>query len=92
MVNRDVINNFGYVSRMDSINASVLNFRLDNLKKVGGYSKKEGLTLIFIKEYLNKKYVFFRQENRNQYNTYRAFVIQVNDRDNLRKYLKSKRY
>ena len=34
MVNRDVINNFGYVSRMDSINASVLNFRLDNLKKV----------------------------------------------------------
>ena len=33
MVNRDVINNFGYVSRMDSINASVLNFRLDNLKK-----------------------------------------------------------
>ena len=39
---------------------------------------------------MNKKYVFFPEENRNQYNTYHTFVIQVNDRDNLRKYLKSK--
>ncbi len=87
MVNRDKINNFGYVSRMDSINASVLNFRLDNLEKV---IKKRRLNFDLYQEFLNKKYVYFPIENHNQYNTYHTFVIQVNDRDNLRKYLKSK--
>ena len=34
MTNRDVIHNFGYVSRMDNLQAGILNFRLKNLKKL----------------------------------------------------------
>ena len=34
MVKRDKIKNFGYVSRMDNLQAVVLNYRLKNLKKI----------------------------------------------------------
>ena len=34
MTNRNKVTNFGYVSRMDNLQAAVLNFRLKNLKKV----------------------------------------------------------
>ena len=31
MTNRNKVKNFGYVSRMDNIQAAILNFRLDGL-------------------------------------------------------------
>ena len=34
MTNRNKVTNFGYVSRMDNLQAAVLNFRLKNLKKL----------------------------------------------------------
>ena len=39
--NRNIVNNFGFLSRMDNLQASILNFRLNNLKKL---LKKEDLT------------------------------------------------
>ena len=39
MVKRDKIKNFGYVSRMDNLQAVVLNYRLKNLKKL--FQKEE---------------------------------------------------
>lgn len=34
MTNRNIVNNFGYVSRMDNLQAAILNFRLKNLKNI----------------------------------------------------------
>ena len=34
LINRDVVKRFGYVSRMDSLQAGILSFRIENLKKV----------------------------------------------------------
>ncbi len=85
MVNRNKVKNFGYVSRMDNLQATVLNFRLKNLKKIIN-KRRENFKLY--EKYLNKNYTFFPDEKSYQFNTYHTFVIQVNKRDNLKKYLK----
>ena len=84
MVNRDKVKNFGYVSRMDNLQATVLNYRLKNLKKV---IKKRRENFELYKKYLNQKYIFFPTEKKHQYNSYHTFVIQVNKRDSLKQYL-----
>lgn len=84
IVNRDVIQNFGYVSRMDNLQAAVLNYRLKNLKKI---IKQRRKNVQLYSKYLDKKYVFFPNETKNQFNSYHTFVIQVNKRDELKKFL-----
>ena len=39
LINRDVVKRFGYVSRMDSLQAGILSFRIENLKS--NIKKKE---------------------------------------------------
>ena len=34
MANRNVVRNFGFVSRMDNLQAAILNYRLTNLKNI----------------------------------------------------------
>tara|TARA_B100001057_G_scaffold440240_1_gene474007 strand:+ start:657 stop:1757 length:1101 start_codon:yes stop_codon:yes gene_type:complete len=87
MVNRDRIKNFGYVSRMDNIQASVLNYRLKELKKVIKIRRKN---VLLYEKYLNKKNIFIPQEKKGEFNTYHTFVIQVKKRNSLKKYLKKK--
>jgi len=84
IVNRDIIKKFGYLSRMDNLQAAVLNYRLKNLKKI--IEKRRKNAKIY-SEYLDKKYVFFPNEKKYQYNSYHTFVIQVDKRDQLKKYL-----
>ena len=48
MIDRNKIKNFGHVSRLDNLQAAVLNFRLKNLKKV---IEKEEKILIYIKNF-----------------------------------------
>jgi len=84
MVDRNKIRNLGYVSRMDNLQATVLNYRLKNLKKV---IKKRRENFELYRKYLDEKYVFFPAEKKYQYNSYHTFVIQVNKRDQLKKYL-----
>ncbi len=87
MIDRDKVKNFGYVSRMDTLQAAVLNFRLKNLKEV---IEKRRKNFELYDKYLDKKNVFFPQEKKYQFNTYHTFVIQVDRRDQLKKFLKSK--
>ena len=54
MTNRDRIKNFGYVSRMDNLQAAVLNFRLKNLKSI--IKKRRKNAEIYSKN-LNKTFV-----------------------------------
>jgi len=87
MTNRNKIKNFGYVSRMDNLQAAVLNFRLRNLKSI---IKKRRKNAVIYSKNLNKKYVFIPPETKKEFNTYHTFVIQVSKRDKLKQYLKSK--
>ena len=85
MSNRDLVKNFGYVSRMDNIQAAILNFRLKKLKKVIRI-RRENVNLYLNNLNLNR--IFFPFENKYEFNTYHTFVIQVDKRDELKKYLK----
>lgn len=85
--NRDNVDNFGHVSRMDNIQAAILNFRLKNLKNV--INRRRNNFKLY-KKYLDRKFVFFPDEKKDEFNTYHTFVIQVNHRDKLKSYLASK--
>ena len=81
---RNKVINFGYVSRMDNLQAAILNFRLKNLRNVI-QKRRKNAKLYF--NNLNKKYVFIPSEKKKEFNTYHTFVIQVPKRDELKKYL-----
>ena len=87
MTNRDRIKNFGYVSRMDNLQAAILNYRLSKLPKIISSRRKN---YKIYKKYLKRKNIFFPDETKNEFNTYHTFVIQVPNRDRLRKYLSHK--
>ena len=82
---RDNVRSFGYVSRMDNLQASILNYRLKNLKKIIEIRRKN--VSIYL-ENLNFKKIFFPKERKSEKNTYHTFVIQVDQRDELKKFLK----
>ena len=83
--NRDEADFFGFNSRLDNIQAGILNFRLKTLKKI---IKKRRENAKYYYKNLDKRFIFCPPEKRNEFNTYHLFVIQVPERDNLQKYLK----
>lgn len=83
MTNRDKVKNFGYVSRMDNLQAAILNYKLKNLNNI--ISKRRKNYKIY-KKFLSKK-VFFPKEKNNEFNTYHTFVVQVDKRNQLKNYL-----
>ncbi len=87
MENRNIIKNFGYVSRMDNLQAAFLNYKLNRLNKV--IFKRRKNASVYWKE-LNRKHVFFKGETKNEFNTYHTFVVQVKYRNQLKKYLSKK--
>ncbi len=84
MINRNKVKNFGYVSRMDNLQASILNFRIKKLKNIIVKRRKN---FELYKKYLDPKYVFFPVEKNYQFNSYHTFVIQVKNRNKLKRYL-----
>ena len=88
MENRNIIKNFGYVSRMDNVQAAILNFKLKFLKKVIAIRRKNA---DYYRALLNNKYVQLPYEKKNEFHTYHTFVVQVkNKRDELKKFLLKK--
>ena len=85
--NRNNVKNFGYVSRMDNLQASILNFRLKNLRNLVKIRRKN---VDLYLENLNLKKIYFPKEKKQEFNTYHTFVIQVEKRDKLKKFLKLK--
>jgi len=85
MSNRNRINNFGFVSRMDDLQAAILNFRITKLKKI--ISIRRNNASLYKKNLQKNKYVYISHEKKYEYNTYHTFVIQAEDRNNLKEYL-----
>ncbi len=84
---RNNVKNFGFVSRMDNLQASILNFRINNLKRI--IKIRRNNVKLYL-ENLNMNKVYFPYEKKDEFNTYHTFVIQVDKRDQLRKYLREK--
>ena len=87
MTNRNIVKNFGYVSRMDNLQASILNFRLKNLHNIILKRRKNAE---LYNNYINSEHVYIPKETSKEFNTYHTFVIQTDNRDKLKKYLFSK--
>ena len=85
MTNRNIVKNFGYVSRMDNLQAAILNFRFLKLKKIIRARRKNAL---LYRQSIKSKKVFMPENKSKEFNTFHTFVIQVPNRDGLKKYLK----
>jgi len=85
MTNRNIVKNFGYVSRMDNLQAAILNFRLKNLDNLISTRKKN---LKLYKKYILTKKINIIEDKIYEKNSYHTFVIQTPDRDRLKMYLK----
>ena len=63
----DEDHNFGYVSRMDNLQAAILNFRLKNLNHVINIRRNN---FKLYKKYLDKKVIYFPEEKKNEFNRF----------------------
>ena len=87
LVDRNKVSKFGFVSRMDTIQATILLYRLKNLKKIIAKRRKNAS---LYKKLLNRGKIYFNQDDKNYFDTYHTFVIQVENRNSLQKYLQKK--
>ena len=84
LVERNLVKKFGYVSRMDTLQAAILDYRLDHLEDVIRTRRKNAE---IYRARLNNKFVFIPKDTEKHYSTYHTFVIQVNFRDDLIEFL-----
>lgn len=84
LIDRNTVAQFGFVSRMDALQAAILNYRLDKLDVV--ISKRRENAAQYMSN-LNPEAVYIAPELSKEFNTYHTFVIQVQKRDALQKYL-----
>ena len=84
LVERNTVEKFGYVSRMDTLQAAILNHRLGKLKSVID-KRRENADKYF--QDLGSLPIQLPPEAKKEYNSYHTFVIQTDQRDELKKYL-----
>ena len=86
LLDRNTVEQFGIVSRMDTLQAAILNFRLDRLPDV---IEKRRCNAKLYRDVLDSANVFVPPEEDNEFNTYHTFVIQVDRRTDLQEHLHS---
>ena len=84
LVDRNIATRFGFVSRMDAVQATILKYRIKSLNKI---SEKRRENANFYRLELNSSKIFIPIDHELEFNTYHTFVIQVSDRDGLRSHL-----
>jgi dTDP-4-amino-4,6-dideoxygalactose transaminase len=84
MENRNRVENFGYVSRMDNVQAAILNWKIKKLELV--IKKRRENAKIYL-DNLDKNYIYMPIEKKYEFHSYHTFVVQVPNREKLVKYL-----
>ena len=84
IVDRDRVDSFGYVSRMDNLQAAILNFRL---KKLDQIIEKRRKNAQYYFEHIDSESVILPLEKEYEFNSYHTFVIQVEKRNELKEFL-----
>ena len=85
LVNRNSVEEFAHVSRMDVLQASILTERLKKLDDVISVRQENARMYDSL---LDKDFVFRPQSRENCDDTFHTYVIQVDNRDRLSDYLK----
>ena len=84
---RNTVTDFGYVSRMDNIQAAILKFRLKKIDQVI-FKRRKNAEIYF--KHLKELPILLPIENNGEFNSYHTFVIQTEKRDQLAEYLSEK--
>jgi dTDP-4-amino-4,6-dideoxygalactose transaminase len=84
LVGKGLSEAFGYVSRMDTLQAAILRYKLEALPDV---IERRRHNAALYRELLDPAYVFMAPERDVEFNTYHTFVIQVERRDELKAHL-----
>jgi len=84
LADRDKAESFGFVSRMDSLQAAILGFRLMQLPEV---TAKRRANANLYRSLLSSETVFIPPDLEKEFSTYHTFVIQVDRRDELKRHL-----
>jgi dTDP-4-amino-4,6-dideoxygalactose transaminase len=82
--NRNTVSQFGTVSRMDNLQAAILNYRLDKLESV--IQKRRSNAKLYFGG-INMVDMYIPEEKTYEHNTYHTFVVQTEHRDRLKEYL-----
>ena len=86
LVDRNTVERFGYVSRLDAIQAAVLTYRLKHLEHT--IEKRRGNAALY-RSLLDPEFVFVPDDDPRERNSYHTFVVQVDRRDDLIAHLSS---
>lgn len=81
---RNTVELFGSVSRMDTLQAAILRMRLRGLSKVIDRRRENAAVY---QQTLDPRHVFLPPCRAQEYNTFHVMVIQVDRRDELQRYL-----
>ena len=84
MIDRNSVLHFGYVSRLDSIQAAILSYRIDKLNWV---TERRRRNAEIYYQFLDRTKIFLPEQQNSEFNTYHTFVIQVDQRDQLKERL-----
>ncbi len=87
LVDRDTVEGFGLVSRMDTLQAAVLEFRLGRLDEI---IRQRRANAARYRELLDCGEIYIAPDRNIEFNTYHTFVIQLERRDALQRYLAEK--
>ena len=84
LADRDTVEIFGNVSRMDTLQAAILEYRLSRLSKV---IEKRRKNADMYRELINSSQIHIPEEREEEFNTYHTLVIQCDKRNELKRYL-----
>jgi dTDP-4-amino-4,6-dideoxygalactose transaminase len=84
LADRDTVTEFGFVSRMDALQAAVIKLRLGKLDQVIARRRRNAETY---RQLLDPERVFMPKCRPEEFNTFHTFVIQVDRRDALKAHL-----
>jgi dTDP-4-amino-4,6-dideoxygalactose transaminase len=84
MSDRVTVEEWGYVSRLDTLQAAILKFRLQRLPAI---TEKRRATARYYQQNLKHPAIFMPPCREEEFNTFHTFVIQTDHRDELQEYL-----
>jgi dTDP-4-amino-4,6-dideoxygalactose transaminase len=84
MSDRVTVEEWGYVSRLDTLQAAILKFRLQRLPAI---TEKRRANARYYQQNLKHPAIFMSPCREEEFNTFHTFVIQTDHRDELQEYL-----
>lgn len=84
LLDRNTAAQFGFVSRMDTLQAAIILYRIGRLPDI---VRRRRENAAYYHASLDSSHVFIPPERKIEFNAYHTFVVQVDRRDELERYL-----